>query len=254
MARIRETFNGKDAVAHAWSRQDQERGREADKTGGRIFFEGPTIYSYGHHFPIATFFQRKGAEKVVLFTTREYSPTTSAHISAARGAVSHHRIIYCQSPTDAERGIHGDNMRDWETRAQVWANKLAKATKPEKYLSEISKLRAQMQEYADYFKISKLSYKATGGKLTRFRYLMIESKEGGVKAIAKEIAARRAYEKAQKERKAKAEVPIVGTCKPQKVSISERMKRRNIISACNPSAPNARIIRNTTFSAPILMG
>lgn len=205
MARTKEVFQGKSEVAHVWARQDQERGREGDSQGGRIFFEGPTIYSYGHHFPIATFFQRKGSEKVVLFTTRGYSSTTSAHIQAASGAVSHFRKIYCQSPTDAERGIHGDNMRDWEIRAQGWANKLAKATKPEKYLSEIAALRYQMEIYADYFKISKLSYKATGGKLTRFRYLMIETKEGGVKATAKEIAARKAYEKAQKERKAKAE-------------------------------------------------
>jgi hypothetical protein len=209
MARIRETFNGKDAVAHAWSRQDQERGREADKTGGRIFFEGPTIYSYGRHFPIATFYQRKGKEKIVLFTKREYSPTTSAHMGAARGAVSHHRIIYCESPTDAESGNHGDNMRHWESAAQSLALKLSKATKPEKYLSQIANLRREMQEYAEYFSISKLSYKATGGKLTRFRYLMIESKEGGTKATAKEIAARKKYEKEFAAKRAKAEAKAI---------------------------------------------
>jgi hypothetical protein len=204
MARTKEVFKGKSEVVHVWARQDQERGREWDRTGGRIFFEGPTIYSYGYHFPIATFFHRKGAEKVVLFTTRTYSPTTSAHIDAARGAVSHFRKIYCKSPTDAERGIHGDNMCYWESAAQSLALKLFKATKPEKYLSEIAALRSQMQEYAEYFGISKLSFKATGGKRVRFRYLMIESKEGRVKATAKEIAARKAFEKAQKERQSKA--------------------------------------------------
>ena len=208
MARIRETFNGKDAVAHAWSRQDQERGREADRAGGRIFFEGPTIYSYGRHFPIATFHQKKGKEKIVLFTTREYSPTTRAHKFAARGAVSHYRIIYCESPTDAERGIHGDNMRAWEAKAQSIALNLAKATKPEKYLSQIARLRAEMKEYAEYFGISQVYYEVTGGSKKKIRYLLIESKEGGVKATAKEIAARKKYDaqqaKARAEREARA--------------------------------------------------
>lgn len=205
MARIRETFNGKDAVAHAWSRQDQEHGREADKRGGRIFFEGPTIYSYGRHFPIATFYQRKGKEKIVLFTLRSYSNTTSAHMGAARGAVSHFRIIYCESPTDAENGIHGDNMRHWETSAQALANRLAKATKPEKYLHQIARIRANMMEYAEYFGISKVYYQATGGRKTKFRYILIESKEAGTKATAKEIAARKKYDAEQAKARAKRE-------------------------------------------------
>lgn len=181
MARIRETFKGKDAVAHAWARQGQDRGREADRIGGRIFFEGPTIFSYGHHFPIATFFRRnKNAEKVVLFTTGSYSSTTAQHIWAARAAVSHFRFLYCLKPLQAAAGDHADNMRDFESNAQSIALKLAKAIKPERYIEAIAKERARMEEYAAYFGIGIKKYK--------FKYLFLESKEMAKAKTSKEIA------------------------------------------------------------------
>jgi len=50
------------------------RGGTKTKTK-HLFIEGDTIYSYGHHFPIA---KRIGANKY-LFTKQGYSITTSIH-------------------------------------------------------------------------------------------------------------------------------------------------------------------------------
>ena len=65
-------------VPHIWAQQNQETG-----TGSNIFFEGKTIYSYGHHFPIATFIN----PTTVLSTTRSYGVSTARHISMTRCAL-----------------------------------------------------------------------------------------------------------------------------------------------------------------------
>jgi hypothetical protein len=67
--------NSNSQVAHVWAQQ-----RKESMSGSNFYFEGPTIFSYGRHFPIAKFIERKG-KKAVLFTTRGYSPSTSKHIS-----------------------------------------------------------------------------------------------------------------------------------------------------------------------------
>jgi hypothetical protein len=191
MAREKKTFSGKHDTAHAWAQQSQREGREAARIL-RIFFEGPTIYSYGRHFPIATFHQKKGAARVVLFTTRTYSNTTSAHIQAARGAISGETIIYCRNPEDAARGNHSENMQYWENKAHEAAFLLPKSRKPERLLGGISNYRREMERYAEYFKCGVKKYK--------FKFLYIESKDGGTKATEAEIKAKA---KAEKERAAR---------------------------------------------------
>ena len=52
-------------------------------TGSRMFIEGDTIYSYGHHFPIA-----KRTEWGYLFNSDEYSSSTSAHKGYVETAIS----------------------------------------------------------------------------------------------------------------------------------------------------------------------
>lgn len=71
-------------VAHVWASQNQEEGR-----GSSFFFEGPSIFSYGHHFEIARIV-RPG---VVLFNESSYSVSTSKHQGYARSAVSHMRVF-----------------------------------------------------------------------------------------------------------------------------------------------------------------
>jgi hypothetical protein len=59
-------------------------GHKYEGKGSRIFFEGPVIYSYGRHFPMAYRISegRKGRHRhVYLLNTESYSSTTSHHVS-----------------------------------------------------------------------------------------------------------------------------------------------------------------------------
>jgi hypothetical protein len=71
-------------VPHLWMHQSQDEGRNGN---GSLWFEGPTIYSYGKHFPIARHVKNKRGESAVLLTTGCYSKTTSQHIGSVRQAI-----------------------------------------------------------------------------------------------------------------------------------------------------------------------
>ena len=75
-------------VAHLWAAQTQSRAK-----GHNLFFEGPVIYSYGYHFPIAVFtpFHVNG-ERVVVFNGASRSVSTSKHQSYTRGALHGHAV------------------------------------------------------------------------------------------------------------------------------------------------------------------
>lgn len=95
---MRKTLKNSAEVFHYWANQVQSEGK-----AGNVFFDGAKVYSYGMHFCIA----RILPSGVVAFTTRGYSPTTSGHISEARSAARHLKIVYCNDPSDSAR----DNMR-----------------------------------------------------------------------------------------------------------------------------------------------
>ncbi len=76
----------RDMVAHLWANQSQDEARES---GYRMYFEGKIIYSYGSHFPIA----RIVDGNTILFTSREYSSTTSNHKHTVRCAIDRSRYM-----------------------------------------------------------------------------------------------------------------------------------------------------------------
>lgn len=78
-------------IPHLWAHQSQIDARNAQ---GNLYFEGKTIWSYGSHFPIATFAENAKGQTAVLVTTRGYSVTTGGHISAVRRAVHHLSPIF----------------------------------------------------------------------------------------------------------------------------------------------------------------
>ena len=97
MARTRHVYPV-DMVAHLWAHKAQESARN----GGNFYFDGDTIYSYGSHFPIARHVEtRRG--RAVLFTTRDYSVTTSGHKWTVLGACKHLTVFHVQHPTDTDR-------------------------------------------------------------------------------------------------------------------------------------------------------
>ncbi len=82
--RVREVHSV-DMVAHLWAHQSQDSARN----GGRdnFYFSGDTIYSYGTHFPIARHVKGTRGRKAILFTTSNYSVTTSGHKRITQGAI-----------------------------------------------------------------------------------------------------------------------------------------------------------------------
>lgn len=87
---MKTVFSGRQ-VCHVWAQQTQATGRNSTNT---IFFDGPSIYSYGRHFEMARFIG-----EAVLVNCAKYSVTTSKHLSWVRQAVTHHRIFEVPSMT-----------------------------------------------------------------------------------------------------------------------------------------------------------
>lgn len=75
---MKTVFSG-DMLFHVWAQNSQSEGRRTD---GRVYFDGPTLYSYGRHF-VAGHVMPDGA---TLITSDSYSISTSAHVGRARSA------------------------------------------------------------------------------------------------------------------------------------------------------------------------
>lgn len=152
-------------IAHIWANGLKYNGKQ-----GSLFYNGSTIYSYGGHFPIA----KHVDENTVLFTTREYSVSTSKHKSYVMRAISHKNIIYCFSPEFTPF----INVQEFIKEIQSIATNLEKARKPEIYLLQIERVKKRLQKYIDYvgFKLSK----------EQLAQISISSKEQYLEALQKE--------------------------------------------------------------------
>ena len=82
---MRKVLKNHAEVAHIWAQQTQSEGRSKD---GNIFFKGKTIYSWGEHWPLATFYK-----DIVLANSKYYSQSTSNHSWHVRCAISHLKKI-----------------------------------------------------------------------------------------------------------------------------------------------------------------
>lgn len=82
------------SVTHAWAHQTGK-----NRKGFNMFYDGPTIYSYGYHFPIARLVTLADGREVVLFTNRKYSVSTSKHVTYTRRAVNHMVVFSVTDPS-----------------------------------------------------------------------------------------------------------------------------------------------------------
>lgn len=130
-------------VAHLFAHQLQN---EARNSGNTLFFNSNEIYSYGSHFCIAKFIDNE----TLLFTERSYSNTTAKHINIVRNATNHIKKIYCNNPN----GTHDENFNAWQNETDNNIQKLAKANKPEKYISNLNEIKNKVEKYCDYFNIA----------------------------------------------------------------------------------------------------
>lgn len=105
-------------LAHVWAQN-----RHASGDGSNFFFCGPTIYSFGRHFPIARFTDATaGGLPVVLFTIENgWGGYTGRHIGHARNALHglNVEVIECLEPGTRD-GRH--NSRELSQEDQHAAN------------------------------------------------------------------------------------------------------------------------------------
>lgn len=134
--------NTPEQTAHLFANQLQN---EAYTSSRNFYFYGNSIYSYGSHFCIAKFVDNYN----LLFTERGYSNTTAKHIQVVRHATSHINKIFCANPN----GNHADNFKFWLNNAEILADKLKRANKPEIYIDQLQQIQSKATVYANYFNI-----------------------------------------------------------------------------------------------------
>ena len=144
MARTRYVYPS-DMVAHLWANKAQDSARES---GGRFYFVGDTIYSYGAHFPIARHVENKRG-RAVLFTTRDYSVTTSGHKWTVLGACKHLTVFHVQHPTDTNRKAQ---FAEYRERYLELARKYSRARSNKPWiLGSLRDLVDEANRFAQFF-------------------------------------------------------------------------------------------------------
>lgn len=94
-----------DEVAHAWANQT---GRH--RKGFSMYYDGPTIYSWGQHFPIARHVTAPDGERVVLFTSNGYSVSTGKHKNNVHRAIPERVPVFIVSDVLANtKAEHREN-------------------------------------------------------------------------------------------------------------------------------------------------
>lgn len=116
--------------------------------GSNMFIESSKIFSYGYHFPIARRLpETYNGTPVALFTTRDYSVTTSKHKSYVHQALGASGYMIVEVD-DVESHSISDVIDDLESQLNKALDKAAKARKfenKEYYFNQIDALRVQQE-------------------------------------------------------------------------------------------------------------
>ena len=135
---MKRVFSNHSEVCHVWAQQGQSEGRAS-----RIFFEGPSIYSYGRHFEMARFVDAN----TVFITSRRYSVSTAKHLSLVRRAVSHKQVFEVPSFTN-----HAENVQYYIERAREYFDKAKRARTSTTWLLGVAKHTVTiLREYLEQF-------------------------------------------------------------------------------------------------------
>jgi len=139
-------------IPHLWAHQSQD---EARNSTGSLYFKGPTIFSYGSHFPIARHVTNVRGERAVLFTTAHHSVTTSGHCSAVAGAIPPNVPVFrvpCFGSGGGEQPDHAQNVESYVGRI---SKLLGKAKRPrvnrDWHQHDALALREQLRGYLAFF-------------------------------------------------------------------------------------------------------
>lgn len=150
-----------DAVAHNWA-HDTGRARR----GFNMFWEGDgagrTIFSYGHHFPIARLVEARDGAPVVLFTTDGYSVSTAKHKTITRRAIPTGVPVFDVPDVMAE--TESACRSNWDTMVGEMRECVAKAARARIYgaswLGQAERWAREANHYAAAFGLEVASVEA----------------------------------------------------------------------------------------------
>ena len=137
-----------DTICHEWAHQHGTSGK-----GHNVFWEGDTIYSYGHHFPMA-----RHVNGVVLLTTDSYSVSTSKHMSLVRRAISHMNVVTVLDVRASRKRDHVNNLAAMIERFNDMIASAAKRRSPEWRSHDLACAggeRRNAERYAIMFKLGR---------------------------------------------------------------------------------------------------
>lgn len=134
-------------VCHAWAHQTGK-----NRKGHNMFYEGPTIFSYGHHFPIARIVTNERGEQAVLLTTDTYSVSTSKHITYTWRACSH--MLTFSVPFVDHRGSASDNARAYIVRIVDYLEKAKRArVYKDSHMRSAERLTQEARDFIAFFDV-----------------------------------------------------------------------------------------------------
>jgi hypothetical protein len=165
-----------DEIPHLWYHKTQDSARNAQ---GNLYFRDETIFSYGDHFPIARHIKNaSGKKSAVLFTSKDYSVTTSGHKSAVRRAIPDHTTVFSVPRVG---GLlvedHAENLAHFVTVSQDRLAKAGRARANGKWdLDAAFALRETAKSYAKFFGVSgpKFDFLPTGKTLAGLKKQIAE--------------------------------------------------------------------------------
>lgn len=153
-------FSSNSELCHVYAQQEQPEGK-----GSNLFFEGPAIYSYGHHFLLGIFLTNDSGETKILVNNHHYSSSTAKHRSHLNRAISHldtlylpwlhnelaYNVKWSQKPFSEKMEQQTEKLTgNWLNELSDTSKKLAKARKPEIHIQTAQFWESQIQSYFDF--------------------------------------------------------------------------------------------------------
>ena len=150
---MKRKFNTIEDCIHTYAQFSQDQGES-----GNVFFYGNTLYSYGHHFPLAHRTTNDKGENCILLNGRTYSNSTTRHQHITSSATRHYnKIVSFGMNQDTKYGTsvsteeHQRNETHYIREFETIARNLATARKPAKYIEQARSLNDQFFVYANFF-------------------------------------------------------------------------------------------------------
>lgn len=184
-------------VAHTWANQSARKNRAK---GHSMFYEGPTIYSWGHHFAIATHVTNDDGQQAVIFTRGSYSSSTGHHKNLVWNALDYGKLLPTFYGNPAPRyGVAANDkdelFKSFRTYVEDARKAAIKAKRArlygETYANEARELLSEAAKFNAFFKL--------GGTVPAFSELVTDEQFADMQKKAREAAkVRRACEEARK--------------------------------------------------------